>query len=58
MPTDPPVAAAPDMDALIERCLSGDQAAWDQIVRQHCDFRQTQSRFKFRPLVQRSLRLR
>jgi RNA polymerase sigma-70 factor (ECF subfamily) len=23
------------MDALIERCLSGDQAAWDQIVRQH-----------------------
>jgi RNA polymerase sigma-70 factor (ECF subfamily) len=35
MSTDPPVAAAPNMDALIERCLSGDQAAWDQIVRQH-----------------------
>jgi RNA polymerase sigma-70 factor (ECF subfamily) len=35
MSTDPPVAAAPNMDALIERCLSGDQVAWDQIVRQH-----------------------
>jgi RNA polymerase sigma-70 factor (ECF subfamily) len=35
MSTDPTVAAAPNMDALIERCLSGDQAAWDQIVRQH-----------------------
>jgi len=35
MSSDPPVAAAPNMDALIERCLSGDQAAWDQIVRQH-----------------------
>jgi len=23
------------MDALIERCLKGDQVAWDQIVRQH-----------------------
>jgi RNA polymerase sigma-70 factor (ECF subfamily) len=23
------------MDALIERCLAGDQQAWDQIVRQH-----------------------
>jgi RNA polymerase sigma-70 factor (ECF subfamily) len=23
------------MDALIERCLTGDQQAWDQIVRQH-----------------------
>ena len=35
MSTDPPVTAAPNMDALIERCLAGDQAAWDQIVRQH-----------------------
>lgn len=35
MSTDPPVAAAPNMDALIERCLTGDQVAWDQIVRQH-----------------------
>src|SRR5262245_5272748 len=35
MSVDPPVAAAPNMDALIERCLKGDQAAWDQIVRQH-----------------------
>ena len=28
-------AARPSTDALIERCLAGDQAAWDQIVRQH-----------------------
>src|ERR1043166_8565172 len=35
MSTDPTVAAAPNMDALIERCLSGDQAAWEQIVRTH-----------------------
>jgi RNA polymerase sigma-70 factor, ECF subfamily len=26
---------ATDVDALIERCLAGDQQAWDQIVRQH-----------------------
>jgi RNA polymerase sigma-70 factor (ECF subfamily) len=31
-PTSPP---STDMDALIERCLAGDQQAWDQIVRQH-----------------------
>src|SRR6478672_11350242 len=34
MSTDDPVAA-PTTDELIERCLRGDQAAWDQIVRQH-----------------------
>jgi RNA polymerase sigma-70 factor (ECF subfamily) len=28
-------AASPDIDLLIARCLGGDQAAWDQIVRQH-----------------------
>jgi len=30
LPTEPP-----PIDALIERCLKGDQAAWEQIVRQH-----------------------
>jgi RNA polymerase sigma-70 factor (ECF subfamily) len=36
MSSDPNVAPPPtDMDALIERCLSGDQVAWEQIVRQH-----------------------
>ncbi|HET9368768.1 MAG TPA: RNA polymerase sigma factor [Vicinamibacterales bacterium] len=35
MPTDPQFTSAPEMDALIERCLRGDQAAWEQIVRQH-----------------------
>src|ERR1700740_598212 len=33
MPPDPSVSS--DMDPLIERCLSGDQAAWNQIVSQH-----------------------
>ena len=28
-------AEPPPIDALIERCLRGDQAAWEQIVRQH-----------------------
>ena len=28
-------AAPPQIDALIERCLNGDQAAWEAIVRQH-----------------------
>jgi len=35
MSPDPTVAPAPEMDALIERCLSGDQTAWDVIVKQH-----------------------
>jgi RNA polymerase sigma-70 factor, ECF subfamily len=35
MAADQPVDAASAMDVLIERCLAGDQAAWDQIVRQH-----------------------
>lgn len=35
MSSDPTVAPADDMDALIERCLRGDQVAWEKIVRQH-----------------------
>jgi RNA polymerase sigma-70 factor (ECF subfamily) len=35
MSTDPNTPAATDMDVLIERCLDGDQVAWEQIVRQH-----------------------
>jgi RNA polymerase sigma-70 factor (ECF subfamily) len=35
MAADPPVAPTAATDALIERCLQGDQAAWDEIVRQH-----------------------
>jgi len=35
MAADPHVDATSAMDVLIERCLSGDQAAWEQIVRQH-----------------------
>jgi RNA polymerase sigma-70 factor (ECF subfamily) len=35
MSSDPPVDPITAMDALIERCLRGDQAAWEQIVRQH-----------------------
>ena len=35
MSSDPNVAPAESIDALIERCLRGDQVAWDQIVRQH-----------------------
>jgi RNA polymerase sigma-70 factor (ECF subfamily) len=30
-----PPAQAPSVDELIERCLSGDQQAWEQIVRLH-----------------------
>jgi RNA polymerase sigma-70 factor (ECF subfamily) len=30
-----PAPVQTDMDLLIERCLQGDQVAWDQIVRQH-----------------------
>ena len=34
MPLDP--AASPDaLETLIQRCLRGDQAAWEQIVKQH-----------------------
>jgi RNA polymerase sigma-70 factor (ECF subfamily) len=35
MSTDPQTAPFSAMDALIERCLAGDQVAWEQIVRQH-----------------------
>jgi RNA polymerase sigma-70 factor, ECF subfamily len=35
MSNDQPVLSAPTTDELIERCLAGDQAAWDLIVRQH-----------------------
>jgi RNA polymerase sigma factor (sigma-70 family) len=31
----PPVTSAPTTDELIERCLKGDQLAWEQVVRQH-----------------------
>jgi RNA polymerase sigma-70 factor, ECF subfamily len=34
MPSDQPIASQ-TTDALIERCLQGDQTAWDDIVRQH-----------------------
>jgi RNA polymerase sigma-70 factor (ECF subfamily) len=35
MSTDQPAAATFDIDVLIERCLRGDQAAWEQIVRHY-----------------------
>ena len=35
MSRDLPVTAPPNMDELVERCLTGDQTAWEQIVRQH-----------------------
>jgi RNA polymerase sigma-70 factor, ECF subfamily len=35
MSTNPPAAPASEIDVIIQRCLAGDQAAWDQIVRQH-----------------------
>jgi RNA polymerase sigma-70 factor (ECF subfamily) len=35
MSSDPNVAPAAVTDELIARCLSGDQEAWEQIVRQH-----------------------
>jgi RNA polymerase sigma-70 factor (ECF subfamily) len=35
MSSDQPVVKTLTTDELIERCLGGDQAAWDQIVRQH-----------------------
>jgi RNA polymerase sigma-70 factor (ECF subfamily) len=33
--SDPQPAAAASTEHLIERCLAGDQTAWDEIVRQH-----------------------
>jgi RNA polymerase sigma-70 factor (ECF subfamily) len=35
MTTPPNATPTTDMDVLIERCLGGDQVAWEQIVRQH-----------------------
>jgi RNA polymerase sigma-70 factor, ECF subfamily len=35
MSTDASSAPPDAIDALIQRCLAGDQAAWEQIVRQH-----------------------
>ena len=35
MPSDEQSAASPSANELVERCLQGDQAAWDQIVRMH-----------------------
>jgi RNA polymerase sigma-70 factor (ECF subfamily) len=35
MSNDQPVVSTSTTDELIERCLAGDQAAWDQIVQQH-----------------------
>jgi RNA polymerase sigma-70 factor (ECF subfamily) len=35
MSADPHVVPPTETDALIERCLAGEQTAWDQIVRQH-----------------------
>ena len=35
MSVDPPVTSSSDTDVLIARCLEGDQAAWDQIVKQY-----------------------
>ena len=35
MSSESPASPAPDVDVLIERCLKGDQVAWDQIVRMH-----------------------
>jgi RNA polymerase sigma-70 factor (ECF subfamily) len=32
---DPTAAALPETDVLIERCLGGDQVAWEEIVRRH-----------------------
>jgi RNA polymerase sigma-70 factor (ECF subfamily) len=33
--SDHPVTTSPEVDALIARCLDGDQTAWSQIVQQH-----------------------
>ncbi len=33
MPADPPAAPPDSIESVIQRCLKGDQAAWEQIVR-------------------------
>jgi RNA polymerase sigma-70 factor (ECF subfamily) len=35
MSSESPTSPVPDVDVLIDRCLKGDQVAWDQIVRMH-----------------------
>jgi RNA polymerase sigma-70 factor, ECF subfamily len=35
MPADQPAASPDDVETLIQRCLQGDQRAWDLIVRQY-----------------------
>src|SRR5262245_56362825 len=35
MPAEPPAAAPDTTEALIERCLNGDERAWEAIVRRH-----------------------
>ena len=35
MSADLPAAPPTDLEALIERCVQGDQAAWETVVRQH-----------------------
>ena len=35
MSSDAASSPAPSVDVLIERCLAGDQVAWDQVVRMH-----------------------
>ena len=35
MSTDPNTPSITSTDVLVERCLAGDQVAWDQIVKQH-----------------------
>lgn len=35
MPSDQPAASPDSIEALIQRCLKGDQRAWELIVRQH-----------------------
>src|SRR5678815_5502460 len=35
MSNDPTATSLANTDALIERCLAGDQTAWEEIVRQH-----------------------
>ena len=35
MPADQPAASPDDVETLIQRCLQGDQRAWETVVRQH-----------------------